>query len=166
MDIPGLVNRIYNAVVQIDSGRKGFATRGKEHEGRLSYEDGISEAMLAFQEASNQGFAISADPQALILAEYTFITQEFQSCSITDKDTINSLNQAIQSFDDAFLAIKALDELDCKSVDNFFPHNSKYRVHGFPKDAFHIATIAHRTRLQNILRSPGIDLIEKALLKQ
>ena len=26
--------------------------------------------------------------------------------------------------------------------------------------------IAHRTRLQNILRTPGIDPIEKALLKQ
>ena len=35
-----------------------------------------------------------------------------------------------------------------------------------PKDSFHIACIAHRTRLQNILRSPRIDPIEKALLKQ
>ena len=51
MDIPGLVNRISNAVMQIDSGRKGFATRGKEHEGRLSYEDGVSEAMLVFHMA-------------------------------------------------------------------------------------------------------------------
>ena len=30
----------------------------------------------------------------------------------------------------------------------------------------HIACISHKTRLQNILRSPGIDPIEKDLLKQ
>jgi len=30
----------------------------------------------------------------------------------------------------------------------------------------HIACISHKTRLQNILRAPGIDPIEKALLKQ
>ena len=37
---------------------------------------------------------------------------------------------------------------------------------GFAKDSFHIACIAHRTRLQNMLRTPGVDAIEKALLKQ
>ena len=37
---------------------------------------------------------------------------------------------------------------------------------GFPKDSFHIACIGHKTRIQNILRSPGIDPIEKSLLKQ
>jgi hypothetical protein len=42
----------------------------------------------------------------------------------------------------------------------------KYRFSGFPRDAFHIAFIGHKTRLQNILRSPGIDPVEKALLKQ
>jgi hypothetical protein len=34
------------------------------------------------------------------------------------------------------------------------------------KTAFHIACISHKTRLQNILRSPGIDPIEKSLLTQ
>ena len=40
------------------------------------------------------------------------------------------------------------------------------RVQGFPKDAFHIACISHKTRIQNILRTPGVDSIEKSLLKQ
>ena len=73
MDILGLVNRIYNAVIQIDSGRKGFATRGKEQEGRISYEDGIDEAFTSFKEAQ-----ATADPQTILLAEYTFITQELE----------------------------------------------------------------------------------------
>ena len=161
MDLAGLVSNIADAALGIDFGRKGFATKGKAEEGRTSYEKGIAEALLAFTEAQ-----ISADPKTIILVEYTFISQELQFCEATDNDTLSSLTQAIQSFDDAFLAIKALDESDCKSVDSFFPHNGKYRVHGFPKDAFHIAAIGHRTRLQNILRAPGIDPIEKALLKQ
>jgi len=161
LDTIGLVDKVYEATLAIDFGRKGFATRGKEHEGRLSYERGIHAALSTFRDAQS-----TIDPQTIILIEYTFLIQELQFCDESDTDTSSSLTQARQSFDDAFLAIKALDESDCKSVDSFFPHNGKYRISGYPKDSFHIACIAHRTRLQNILRSPGIDPIEKALLKQ
>ena len=161
MQIGSLLNNITAATAYIDLGRKGFAIIGKEREGRISYEKGIAQAMSAFQEAQT-----TANPQAIILAEFTFISQELQFCLEADTASISSLTQAKQSFDDAFLAIKALDELDCKSVDCFFPHSGKYRISGFPKDSFHIACIAHRTRLQNMLRTPGVDPIEKALLKQ
>jgi hypothetical protein len=127
LDRTGLVNNIYQSVINIDFGRKGFATRGKAEEGRISYEKGIAKAMTAFQEAQT-----IADPQTIILAEYTFLSQELEFCDKTDKDSFSSLTQAIQSFD----------------------------------DAFHIACISHKTRLQNVLRAPGIDPIEKALLKQ
>ena len=157
----GLVNSIYTATINIDFGRKGFAIRGKEQEGRISYEDGISEAMTAFEEAQS-----TADPHILILAEYTFISQELQFCEKTDKDSINSLTKAIQSFDDAFLALEAVEEAGYKTVDKAFPHIKEYRISGFPKDSFHIACSSHKTRLKNILRAPGIDPIEKALLKQ
>ena len=71
MDPAGLINRLVYATSRIDSGRKGFATRGEEQAGRISYEDGISMALSAFEEAQT-----SADPQTLILAEYAFISQE------------------------------------------------------------------------------------------
>jgi hypothetical protein len=35
-----------------------------------------------------------------------------------------------------------------------------------PKDSFHIACIAHRTRIQNILRVPGMNMTEKAVYQQ
>ena len=161
MDLIGLVDKIYEAVAAIDFGRKGFATRGKAEEGRLSYERGISLALSTFNNAQS-----TIDPQIIILAEYTFLAQELQFCDETDKDSLSSLTQAIQSFDDAFLALKSVEEPNYSIADNIFPHNGKYRISGFPKDSFHIACIAHKTRLQNILRSPGIDLIEKELLKQ
>ena len=91
MDLTGLVNNIITATASIDSGRKGFATRGKAEEGRISYEEGIALAMTAFKEAQ-----ATADPQIMILAEYTFLTQEFEFCEKSDKDSLNSLTQAIQ----------------------------------------------------------------------
>jgi hypothetical protein len=149
-------------VLAIDSGRKGFATRGKAEEGRISYEKGITEALNAFKDIQT-----SLDSQTIILAEYTFVSQELQLCLEIDKDTFSSLTQAVQSFDDAFLAIHVVeDSVLYQGADKTHPHSKKYRISGFPKDAFHIACISHKTRLQNILRAPGIDPIEKALLKQ
>jgi hypothetical protein len=158
----GLVSSIVEAAFSVDFGRKGFATRGKEQAGRILYEDGIAKALTAFEKAQ-----VSADPQTIILAEYTFISQELQFCGETDKDTTSSLTQAVQSFDDAFLALQAVaDKTIYQGAEKTHPHSIKYRVSGFPKDSFHIACISHKTRLQNILRAPGIDPIEKALLKQ
>ena len=41
LDATGLVDNIFESTINIDLGRKGFATRGKAEEGRLSYERGI-----------------------------------------------------------------------------------------------------------------------------
>ena len=160
MVLTGLTLDISNAAINIDFGRKGFATRGKAEEGRISYENGIAKAISAFEKAQ-----VTGDPQIIALVEYTFLSQELQFCEKTDKDSLSSLTKAIQSFDDAFLALQAVEESGYKTVDKAFPHYGKYRVNGFPKDSFHIACISHRTRLQNVLRSPGIDHIEKTLLK-
>jgi hypothetical protein len=158
----GLINSIYDAAASIDSGRKGFATRGKAEEGRISYETGIAVALSAFQEAQ-----ITADLETIILAEYTFLSQELQFCEKTDKDSLSSLTLAIQSFDDAFFALEVVkDKTLYQGVDKAIPHSGKHRVKGFPMDAYHIACHSHKTRLRNILKTPGLDPIEKALLKQ
>jgi hypothetical protein len=118
--------------------------------------------MITFQQAQ-----ATADPQAIILAEYTFLSQELEFCDATNNYSLSSLTQAMQSFDDAFLALRVVEEkIHYQGVEDAIPHNDSYRVNGFPKDAFHIACNRHRTRLQNVLRAPGIDSIEKSLLKQ
>jgi hypothetical protein len=158
----GLVDRIHAAAFSIDFGRKGFAIIGKEREGRISYEKGISEAMAAFREAQ-----ATADPETIILAEYTFLSQELEFCEKNDKETLSSLTKAIRFFDDAFLALEVVeDKIIYNGVDKAIPHDKDYRVSGFPRDAFHIACHGHKTRLNNTIRAPGIDPIEKSLLKQ
>ena len=162
MDRVGLTLNISDAAIRIDYGRKGFATRGKAEEGRISYETGIALAMETFKEAQ-----ATADPEITLLAEYTFITQELEFCEKTDKDAINSLSRGIRFFDDAFLALPIVKNKTLyQAVEKTFPHDEKYRFRGFPKDAFLFACGSHKARLENILKSPGIDPIEKALHKQ
>jgi len=158
----GLVDSIIFATSSIDSGRKGFAIIGKEREGRINYEKGIAVAMTAFKEAQ-----ATADPETILLAEYTFITQELQFCEKTDKLAIKSLSRAIRFFDDAFLALEAVgNKTQYQGVEKAIPHDKYYRIKGYPLDSFHIAVNGHIGRLQNILKTPGLDPIEKALLNQ
>jgi hypothetical protein len=161
MDRLGLLNKVLSGVTNIDLGRKGLASDGNEHNGRLSYEKGISTALGAFQEAKT-----SRDPEILLLVEYTFLEQELQFCDTGDPDTHSSLTKAIQSFDDALRAYEVVQDSAYKAAEKTYPQTTKYRVASMPKDSFHIACIAHRTRLRNFLRTPGINMLEKSLLRQ
>jgi hypothetical protein len=46
------------------------------------------------------------------------------------------------------------------------PRITKYRVKGIPKDSFHVFCGSHSVRINNIIRSPGINALEKELLAQ
>jgi len=162
LEIIGLIDSINKAAISIDLGRKGFAIKGKAEEGRINYEKGIATAMTAFKEAQ-----ASADPQTILLVEYTFIAQELQFCEKSDKAAISSLSRGIRFFDDAFLALEMVkDKVLYQCADKVIPHDSEYRIKGYPMDSFHIAIKGHKGRLQNILKTPGLDPIEKALHKQ
>jgi hypothetical protein len=162
MDTIGLINSILLSAASIDRGRKGFATDGAEHEGRLTYEDGIATASAAFAEALS-----TADPRTIILAESAFLNQELEFSSEQDTDARSSLTQAIQSFEDALRCLKTVENTAAyRSAETTHPTSQKYRIQGFPKDAVHLACIAHRTRLRNSLRTPGVNMIEKAVLEQ
>jgi hypothetical protein len=155
LDRAGLISSITDAAASIDIGRKGFATRGKEQEGRISYEDGIAAALSIFKEAQ-----ATADPQTIILVEYTFLTQELEFCEKLDKDSLTSLTQAIQSFDDAFLVLSIVaDNTLYQAVEKSIPHHKKYRVGGgYPKDSFHIACYPKK----NIIRAKSINPLRVA----
>jgi hypothetical protein len=157
----GLVNDIFTSVNSIDLGRKGVATDGKEHQGRISYEVGISVAMTSFQEAQ-----IRADCELLILAEETFLRQELHFCHANDTITRNSLTQAIQDFDDALRCLITVEVTTLYQAVETAYSTTKNRTQGCPKDIFHQACDAHRTRLSNSLRTPGINMTEKAVIQQ
>jgi hypothetical protein len=162
MELTGLLANIISGALNIDKGRKNLSTDGFEHMGRLFYEEGISIALKAFKNAQ-----ISTDPQIMILVELTFLQQEFQFCNETDIITRSSLTLAIQSFEDALRSLKTVeDSVLYKAAETTYPTAPKYRYKGFPRDAIHLACAAHRTRLQNSLRIPGINMLEKTVITQ
>jgi len=162
MDLTGLIGNILLSAFNIDKGRKNLSTDGLEHIGRLYYEDGISLALTTFKNAQD-----SADPQTMILIELTYLQQELHFCNETDTITRSSLTQAIQSFEDALRSLKIVEDSALyKGAEATYPTAPKYRYRGFPRDAIHLACVAHRTRIQNSLRTPGINMIEKTVLTQ
>jgi hypothetical protein len=119
--------------------------------------------MSAFKIA---GARASDDLRLLILAEYTFLTQELKHCDASDTYAAASLRQAIQSFDDALLALEVVENREAyRLADKTHPRHPKYRYKEMAKDAFHIACLSHKTRIDNALRVTGLSLAEKELLK-
>jgi len=162
MDLTGLIGNILLSAADIDKGRKNLATDGLEHIGRLYYESGISLALTTFKNAKD-----SADPQIMIWIELTYLQQEFHFCNETDITTRSSLTLAIQSFEDALRCLKIVEDSTLyMGAEATYPTESKYRYHGYPRDAIHLACTAHRTRIHNSLRTPGINMIEKSVLTQ
>ncbi|GHT61963.1 hypothetical protein FACS1894109_20720 [Spirochaetia bacterium] len=154
----GLINSISDAVYLIAEGRIARRIRGKTEQGLVDFEKGIALAMDAFTEAAS-----SADPYLMLLAEYAFVTQELESGYPEEKDALASYRAAIAAFDDAFRALEVVKAPSIyQGVEKAFPRKGDYRHNGCPKDAFHVAYIGHRTRLQNTLKQIGIDPLERS----
>jgi nitrite reductase/ring-hydroxylating ferredoxin subunit len=159
-----LIARIVTATEAIAQGRRWLDTPGLEGDGRKSYHEGLTLAQEAFQDAQ---ILAPKDLESLVLAEYTFLVQEFQFCLQADTEAKASLKTALESFDDALLALKVLESGRAyRAVEDAFPHHgAAYRHKGLPKDAFHVACAGHDARLQNTLKAPGINLEEKEIVR-
>jgi hypothetical protein len=109
----------------------------------------------------------SKDCEAIAFAELTFMERDLAYCSDEDTDARVSLNKGIQDFTDALacLAVVKVSQ-DYQTGSRLFPTYYKYRIDGCPWDAFQIACEANKVRLRNVLRSPGINMKEKTLLRQ
>jgi hypothetical protein len=148
---------IYAASLVIN-GRIARRTHGQTEQGLEDFEQGLVLAMQVFDEA-----LASADPFLMLLAEYTFVIQELESGCPEEKEALTSYRAAGSAFDDAFRALEVVkDGTLYKGVEKAFPHRKDYRHNGCPKDAFHIAYIGHKTRLQNTLKQIGIDPLERS----
>jgi hypothetical protein len=99
----------------------------------------------------------------MLLAANTFVTQEFESGYPEEKEALASYRAAIADFDDAFRVLEVVKAPSIyRGVEKAFPRKGDYRYNGCPKDAFHVAYIGHRTRLQNTLKQIGIDPLERS----
>jgi len=164
MDRDGLITSVIESEMLIDEGRKWLDSEGFEAEGRLSYRLGLQRAIEAFGVIQTHA---ETDLELLVLAEHSYLTQELQLCDPADTFGVNSIKQAIADCDDALLALTALNDPNLyRGAEMTHPHKAKYRYKEMPRDAFHITCISHRARISNSLRTTGLNLLEKELLKQ
>jgi hypothetical protein len=162
LDLIGLAKSLVEHAQYIDDGRKGLDSDGDEHEGRLSYNLGIQGALQDFTQAG-----ASKDCQIIAFAELTFMEPDLAHCSKDDTDTRASLTKGIHDFTDALACLEVVKKpKDYQIGSKLFPTYYKYRIDDCPWDAFQIACHAHKLRIRNILSSPGINMKEKAVLKQ
>ncbi|GHT56583.1 hypothetical protein FACS1894109_06010 [Spirochaetia bacterium] len=152
MDRNGLLVSIVQSVYNIDTGRKGLATAGATEDGFVSYSSGMANALAVFKEVSDLRSAAQApkDLETLILVEHAYLTEELLHCRPEETQVTASMTAALASFDDALLALTAVQNIPGYQVaDKTWPHDSAHRYNDMPKDAFHLACHAHRTRLSN-----------------
>lgn len=159
MDQIGLIAKIQTSVAEIYQGRQWLNAEGLEGEGRISFQDGLALGIEAFREAQKRA---DDDLHMLFVAEYTFLVQELEFCAPQDAKARTSLSKAVQEFDEAFLALEVLQNAEgYRLVEKVLSHRPEFRYIGMPKDAVHVACGGHKARLDNILKSPGINLISR-----
>jgi len=163
LDPTGLAGRIIASSKDLDIGRKGLATDGEEHAGRIEFEKGIKGLSESFKDTLS-----TKDPKIIVLSEWVYLNQELEFCGPADTDAFASATQAIGDFNDALPCLDVLeDKVVYEKVNKTYPTSRpKYRVEGMPKDAFHVACLGHLTRLRNALRTFGMNPIERGLYRQ
>jgi hypothetical protein len=164
MDRIGLLAEIVLGMDNITVGRTKIAIEGEAEEGRRLLAKGLSMVLMVFQEV---GANAANDPETLVLADHAYLTEEQRHCRSTETGLLNSVTVAIESFNDALRAYKAVqDAAGYKIAEMTYSRQRKYRYRGMPKDAFHNACMAHRARLNNNLSTAGINDIELDVYKQ
>jgi hypothetical protein len=134
---------------------------GEERNGRISFENGHALARKTFQEA-----LASENVELILLAEYLFVSQELAESDNDEPEGKASAEAALHSFDDAFLSLEAVEEgAAYRIAEKVIPHSAQYRYQGLPKDCFHIACFAHKTRLKNGLSRLGLPKLDRELAK-
>jgi hypothetical protein len=146
----------------INAARKAFYIEGQEVGARINWELGIAGAMKDFTDAG-----ASRDCMVIAFAELTFMEQDLAYCEKGDKDALASLGKGRQDFADALRCLEVVKVPEhYKIAEKAFPTWYKYRIKDCPWDAYQVACEGNKLRLRNILRAPGINMKEKAVLKQ
>jgi len=162
LDLTGLKSRIMDGAASIAMGRRCLMLDGREREGRVLYQEGIAAVFECFKEA-----LATRDPAVIILSEQTYVEQELEACDPNDKDTYGSLTAATQGFDDALRSLEVVRAPAVyREAAKTYSTIPKNRVDGCPNDVFHQACGGHATRLRNSLRTPGVNMTEKAVANQ
>jgi hypothetical protein len=153
LDRVGWIDRINRAVDSIARGRIKRTIKGQAEEGLEYFYDGLDNLIQIVREVT-----VLNDPLLMTLVEYTILAQEREGALPEEVQGRASFEEALREFDDAFRCIPLVDKPEIyKDVEKSYPIRGKYRYQGMPLDAYHVAYISHKTRMNNNRRRIGID---------
>jgi hypothetical protein len=164
MDQNSLILRVTEAQELISEGRQWHETDGFEAKGRKRRNMGLDRmADIIHKVRANA----ATDLLSVALVEHSIVNQELRLCDPADEHGIESLEHALSELDDAFLALRVVDDAALyRAADMTYPHKERFRRKGLPKDAFHNACDSQVTRIGNSLKALGLSLAEKALMEE
>jgi len=93
----GLIADMVAAVASIAAGRSTFEIDGREHEGMVNFKEGMAAAYTLYEDGIQSG-----DCELMLLAEYTYLSEEAEYSEPDQKGADASAAAALQSFDDVF----------------------------------------------------------------
>lgn len=126
----------------------------------LKYTEGLSNTTELLKKVAEM-----KDLELILQVESVLVHQERQHIARKDKSSIPSLNDAVEDFDTIERVFKIL-----KSPSTYKDATSGYgirqRINGIPIDGFHHAVKSHILRLGNRVKTVGVLVPEKNLVKQ
>lgn len=109
----------------------------------------------------------SQNPHIIITAERLMLRHEAQFYGKANPQALKSINEAVKELDGASKALNIVQDKDkYQAVNDAHSPKDKDRKNGLPKDAFHVFTNSHKTRLGNRMRSIEASFEERLLLKE
>lgn len=109
----------------------------------------------------------SKDVGMIINAERVILRHEAQFYGKANPQALKSINEAVKELDGASKALNIVQDKDkYQAVNDAHSPKDKDRKNGLPKDAFHVFTNSHKTRLGNRIRSIEASFEERLLLKE
>jgi hypothetical protein len=157
----GLNDDIVAAVTIIAQGRRLLYVDGSERDGRIAFENGHALLRAAYEKA-----VASGSVHDIMLAEYSITQQELDESDADETQNQASAKAMIHEFEAAFKILnRVTDSASYKILDDGFSDKKDFRYKGLPKDAFHVAMLAHLLRLQNSLKPSGIPRLDRQFTK-
>ncbi len=114
-----------------------------------------------------ENIGISEELNIIINAERVILRHEAQFYGKDNPQALKSITEAVKELDGASDALMVVQDKHLyQAANKTHSVKARDRINGLPKDAFHVFTNSHKTRLGNRIRSIEASFEERLLLKE
>lgn len=158
MEKIGSINKLFNA---LDG---AYATHKKASDSKESIANALDIKSVA---SIIRSIGKAGDLGLILDSERVILRHELEFYGKNNNQAFKSIKEAIKEVDGAFKALAIVCDKEKYSIvnDSHSPKD-RDRKDGLPKDAFHVFTNSHKTRLSNRIRTIETSAEERLLLTE